>query len=119
MADKIQRVELDCYDVPIFCIFCGQEVVGDSNEKKPKDIISPCSHTLFITTDEGFEYRSKRFNAITGLKDDDDNFNPDIGDHNFDSFTDLVNIKNSIKLAMYVPAPGGMGAYVGFAPIEG
>ena len=39
----------------------------------------------------------------------------DIG-HNFDSFTDLVDIKNSIKIAVYVPAPGCSGSYFGFSP---
>ena len=117
MTEKIQKVELDCYDSPIFCIFCGKEVIGDPTAKGSEDLLSPCSHTLFITTDDGFEYRSPAFNKDLGLKDDDD---IDLGeeDHDYDSFTDMVKIKNSVKLAIFVPPPGGMGVYIGFAPRE-
>jgi len=51
-----------------------------------------------------------------GLKADDDSPEPDIGDYNYDTFTDLVDIKNSIKIAVYVPPPGLSGSYFGFAP---
>lgn len=41
----------------IYCPFCGQKVLDE--EKAPD--INPCLHTLFIGTDEGFEYASDRF----------------------------------------------------------
>ena len=113
MTDKIQRFETDQYRIPIFCLFCGQRVLNPDNSD---DMVTPCSHTLFVAHDEAFEYRSHRFNSSTGLERQDDDPNPDIGEYNYDSFTDLVNIKNSIKLAIYTPAPSGMGVYIGFAP---
>ncbi len=115
MADPIQRFELGEYESPVFCMFCGKEVIGDLESSKPKDIIKPCIHTLFIATDEAFEYRSPRFNQNTGLNGDDDDLDVDIGDHSYDSFTDMVNIEKAIKLAMN---DGCLGAYVGFAPTE-
>lgn len=79
--------------------------------------MTPCSHTLFVAYDEAFEYRSHRFNSSAGLEKQDDDPNPNIGEYNYDSFTDLVTIKNSIKVTVYIPAPSGMGVYIGFAPL--
>ena len=113
MAGIIQRYETDRFRIPIFCLFCGQKVFDPDNLD---DWDTPCSHTLFIAHDAGFSYRSSSFNTSVGLKADDDSPEPDIGEYNYDSFTDLVTIENSIKVAIYTPAPSGMGAYVGFAP---
>ena len=113
MAGTIQRYESDQYRIPIFCLFCGQKVFDPDNLD---NMDSPCAHTLFIAHDAAFEYRSPAFNASVGLKADDDMHNPDIGDYNYDTFTDLVNIKNSIKLAIYIPPPGCSGFYIGFSP---
>lgn len=44
----------------LHCPFCGTEVTNE--EKAPE--INPCSHTLFIATDEGFEYSSEPFRLI-------------------------------------------------------
>ncbi len=41
----------------LHCPFCGQEVMDE--EKAPD--LNPCLHTLFLGTDEGFEYASDRF----------------------------------------------------------
>jgi hypothetical protein len=113
MADKIKRIETNQYREPVFCMFCGQRVLNPDNSD---NMVTPCSHTLFVAHDEAFEYRSSRFNTSMGFKADDDSPEPDIGEYNYDSFTDLVTIENSIKVAIYTPAPSGMGAYVGFAP---
>jgi hypothetical protein len=115
MAGKIQSVGIGTYINSIYCMFCGKEVIGDPESRKPKDMVSPCSHTLFVATDEGFEYRSPRFNLDTGLEENDVDAWPDLGDHSYDSFTDLVNIENSIKLTM---DDYNIGAYVGFAPTK-
>ena len=113
MAGIIQRYETDRFRIPIFCLFCGQKVFDPDNLD---DWDTPCSHTLFIAHDAGFSYRSSSFNTSVGLKADDASPEPDIGDYNYDTFTDLVDIKNSIKIAVYVPPPGLSGSYFGFAP---
>ena len=113
MPGAIQRYENDQYRTSVFCLFCGQKVFDPDN----RDYwFTPCSHTLFIAHDAGFEHRSPAFNTSVGLKADDDTPDPDIGDYNYDTFTDLVDIKNSIKIAVYVPPPGLSGSYFGFAP---
>jgi len=115
---KIARVELDCYDSPIHCIFCGKRIINlpppDTDEDTSNTTIQPCEHTLFVATDEGFEYRSGRFDEVLkksskGTDDDDDSY---------DSITDNLDISNAIKLAIYVPPPGFWGSYVGFAMPE-
>ena len=121
MTQSIQRVELSCYDISIHCHFCEKSVLNNSSEnsdeaasQKPVD---PCEHTLFVASDEGFEYRSAPFNLAMGFDAQNNEACPDVGESSYDEFTDTVSIENSIKLAIYVPAPSGLGAYVGFAPL--
>ena len=79
--------------------------------------VNPCPHTLFVAHDEGFEFRSERFDAnlgITGV-DDDDIVIPEKGR---DGLTDQVSIPDAVKFASFVPAPSFFGSYVGFAPEE-
>ena len=113
---KIQKVELNyAYDISIFCPFCGRKVINQEFESGG-DALSPCEHTLFIATDEGIDHRSERFDValgIVGVESDE----VEIPDTGFDGLTDKVEIKDAVKFASYVPAPGGMGAYVGFAPL--
>ncbi len=40
---------------PSFCPHCGQEVVDGTGT------INPCEHTLFIATDDGWEFASDQF----------------------------------------------------------
>ena len=106
---KIQRVELSTYRLPVHCIFCGKKVVsGDEGEEQT---FSPCQHTLFIATDEGFEYRSDHFVELMKSVEDVDS-----EEDGYDSITDKVPLENAIKLAIYIPAPAFFGAYIGFAP---
>ena len=113
--NQIQRVELECYDIPIYCPFCGAVAYEVDPEKHEKT--KPCEHVLFFAHDEGFEFRSERFNKamnIEGISDED----IELGDHGYDGFTDRVVLRDSVKFAAYVPAPGFFGAYVGFAPVD-
>jgi hypothetical protein len=106
----IQRVELDTYTSPVFCPACGHKVIDPDSDESP---FEACSHTLFFATDEGFEFRSERFDTvkkIVGVEDDD----LKLGKNGYDGFTDNLPIPNSVKFAIYVPAPGFMGMYVGF-----
>ena len=110
MKPLIQRFQTDHYDQPVFCPACGHKVVayGETEAK-----VSPCPHTLFVAHDEGFEYRSPMFDDLMGtdgVASDDIN----TGEGGVDDFTDKVPLANSLKIASYVPPPGGFGAYVGF-----
>ncbi len=118
MAKKkqlIQRVEILTDDYQIHCPFCGSVAItaGDS-----EDMVEEfCEHVLFMAHDEGFEYRSQRFDRLMGISgvDSDD---IKAGDKGIDGYTDKVEIADSIKFALYQPAPSFFGAYVGFAPAD-
>lgn len=117
---KIQRVELNkFYNHSIFCPFCGKKVVDmeAANENREEGMVNPCLHTLFMAHDEGFEYRSERFDSdrgITGITDDD----VELPEQGYDGLTDQVTIADSVKFASYVGMPSGFGSYVGFAPVD-
>ena len=118
MANKkhlIQRVEILTDEHPIHCPFCGAMglTAGDS-EDMVEDF---CEHVLFMAHDVAFEYRSERFDklmGIVGVEDDD----IEIGDDGIDGYTDKVELANSVKFALYQPAPSFFGVYVGFAPTD-
>ena len=102
----------------IHCPFCGKKVV--LNDEQLLEIY-PCKHTLFVAHDEGFEYRSKIFDdhlEISGV--DDDGVCSIFGDEvtGIDRVTNLVDLPDSIKFASYVPAPGFLGSYCGFAALD-
>ena len=111
----IQRVEILTDEYAVHCPFCGAMAItaGDSGEV----IEAFCEHTLFMAHDHGFEYRSVRFDeamGITGVDSDD----IDVGDKGLDGYTDKVELVDSVKFALYQPAPSFFGAYVGFAPTD-
>jgi hypothetical protein len=103
------------------CPFCGCETYpGDKSEEwafDPQTCV--CEHTLFVATDDGFEYRSKRFNEHMGLPDNQESEPglPDDIDGGYDGFTSNVRIPGAVKYACYTPAPGCLGAYFGFTPL--
>ena len=106
--NKIQRVELSCYDAPIHCPFCGAGILTSPSDDDW--VIEPCDHTLFIAHDDGFEYRSAHFDKLKGISEvaNDD---VDLGEEGLDGFTDDISVENSIKIAIYIPAPSFFGAY--------
>jgi hypothetical protein len=72
---------------------------------------------LFIAHDEGFEYRSPRFDENLGLINVTDE-DIDLPEKGIDGLTDEVAMADAIKFASYVGPPSGFGSYVGFAPLE-
>jgi hypothetical protein len=113
LTHKIQKVELACYDHPIFCPFCGQKAF-EPDVESPENL---CKHVLFIANDEGFEYRSPRFNRLMNIENVAD-FDVELGDSGYDGFTDSLCCADSVKFAIYVGPPAFFGAYYGFAPVE-
>jgi hypothetical protein len=116
--DSIQRVELNTfYDASIYCPFCGAKVADMEAAASGEKAHNPCRHTLFIAHDEGFEYRSPRFDEKLGLVNVTDE-DIDLSEKGIDELTDEVAMADAIKFASYVGPPSGFGSYVGFAPIE-
>lgn len=110
--NKIQRVETWRTDLPLFCPFCGAKIYEPDPELDV--IVDGCKHLLFVAHDEGFALRTARFDAlmkITGVED------VDLSDveHGYDGFTNQVVLADSIKFAIYTPAPSFFGAYIGVA----
>jgi hypothetical protein len=111
----IQRVETWRYDLPLHCPFCGAKAIDPESETSP--LANLCKHVLFVAHDEAFEIRSDKFNSLMGIEgiEDDD---IELGEKGYDGFTDQVVLADSIKFAIYTPAPSFFGAYIGFAPSE-
>jgi hypothetical protein len=104
-----EKIESYDYESSICCPIC-HEVVVSMNEM---DDLTPCEHTLFIATDYGFEFRDDRFNEAMGIQGQS-NDEIDIDRNNFDAYTDNIPLRPVVKYAIYTPAPGCLGAYVGF-----
>jgi len=113
-AAKIQRVVLNTYDLSVHCPFCGEtpdvrkdgQLVGLKKKR--------CKHLLFIAHDEGFEFRSARFNKLMKLPKGED-FHIEVG---YDKFTDSTPTPEGVKFAVFTPSPVFFGAYYGFVPLD-
>jgi hypothetical protein len=111
-SHQIQRVELIGQDIPLHCPFCGVQAYTPDDDQPPT--FATCGHLLFIAHDEGFEYRSPRFDRLMNLEGVA-NEDVDPGTKGYDEFTDRVICEDAVKFASYVPAPSFFGAYYGFA----
>jgi hypothetical protein len=121
---RIQRVELtDDSGSAIHCPFCGSKVTRAYSDENPDGwaVESPCEHTLFTAHDDGFEYRSEAFDkhidtVLARIEDPDEREEVEAG--SVDELTDMVEIKDSLKIAIYQGAPSSFGSYIGFAAPE-
>ena len=109
-------MEIDEETNPIVCPFCEQTVAGGTTDEDWE--ATPCEHTLFIAVDDGFEYRSDRFNDHMAFPEDI-KFSDELPNHEDDSiysFTSKVTLPDAVKYAIYSPF-SSYGAYYGFAPL--
>ena len=119
MAEKneIKKIGVE-EDEPILCPICDH-CVFDENLEEPS--ISPCSHTIFIATEEaGLEYKTSLFE--NNIKDLGINIEPDAmfeSDESWDTVTDKLTINGYIKVTYSNPSPSYEGIYYGFAPVDG
>jgi hypothetical protein len=111
--NSIQRVEILTDEYPIHCPFCGALAISARNAEEMATEF--CEHVLFMAHDEGFEYRSAKFDSLMGINGVD-TYEIKIGEQGFDGYTDRVELVDSVKFALYQPAPSFFGAYIGFAP---
>jgi hypothetical protein len=113
--NEIQKIVLEAGE-PILCPICNHCVL---DEKSEEPSLSTCSHTIFIATDEGIEYKTSLFE--NNLKDLGINIEPDAmfeSDESWDSVTDKLTINGYIKVTYSNPSPSYAGIYYGFAPGE-
>lgn len=112
--ERIQRIEFNLgLFAALHCPFCGQLVQPGPDADDLE--LNTCAHTLFIATDEGFEFRSFRFDGVMdtfGI----DNADLDLQDESVDAWTDTYPEPLAIKFAFYNPAPSFFGVYVAFHP---
>jgi hypothetical protein len=98
----MQRVKLtDSSDMKLYCPFCGACVLSEEQG------LVPCGHTLFIASDEGFEF------VCPALKKRCEEF--EYGEDSMDEFTDGIEFPESVKFALYQPPPSFFGGYFGFS----
>ncbi|PLX83266.1 MAG: hypothetical protein C0617_12090 [Desulfuromonas sp.] len=100
----MQKVEItDTAELKVHCPFCGKVAL------KP-DGTEACEHTLFLAADEGgFVYVSPRLDFDADV---------DLDEQTMDEFTDAIEFPDSVKFAIYQPAPSFFGGYVAFAPVK-
>jgi hypothetical protein len=109
---KIVRVELVDINKSLYCPFCG--IITWDSEWETEDFPKTyCKHTLFVAHDEGFEYLSPFYIKLKELEGIDFDL-IDTNGKGFDGFTDDTQLEESIKFAMYQPAPSFFGGYYGF-----
>lgn len=126
----LEKINIDPDVLPVYCPICRESVLGNKEEIEvmieknldPRDIewdFAPCVHTLFIAYDEGFVFRSSRYNDLMSMPDNQEDIFleilPDIYD-DFDDLTDNISLPGAIKFSGYPTY--GSGIYFGFAPIE-
>ena len=95
----------------VHCPFCGKLIV---DVERGEDV-NPCEHTLFVAHDEGFEFCDSRTKENLGIQPDQDvDEYIQSSNESLDEITNKINIPNSRKIAVYVPAPSFFGTYYGF-----
>jgi hypothetical protein len=99
--NKIQTVNLcETDDIVLYCPFSGEKVI-DLTEENPERMLSPSSYTLFIATNDGFEYQ----HSSLGNLDESDVYN---------EISQLV-AENSIIFTLHPSAiMAGNEVYIGF-----
>ena len=110
----MQSIRIDYFaDVPgFYCMFCGSEILSENGD------LQPCSHTLFVATDDGYEYLSESVrewipDVAVDIEENDD--------ADEESFSDRLKKTDGPSSDMFfiesygAPImPGGM--YMGFGP---
>jgi hypothetical protein len=95
----MQKIEFENRPgLDIYCPFCGAMVKSDEGLKT-------CDHVLYHASDYGFEYVKPDIGFAADV---------DLQDMSVDEYTDNLEIGNTVKFAIYDPAPGAFGGYVAF-----
>jgi hypothetical protein len=108
--DRIQRIEVPWNSEAIYCPFCTQKVMDFDLGLPEGSNMTPCSHTIFIATDYGFEYTSTWFGNFIAAEQ----IYRESEDESIDVLTDDICLPTAVKYARYQPAPNFFGDYFGF-----
>ncbi|WP_445116038.1 hypothetical protein [Acinetobacter sp. WZC-1] len=108
---SFQLIQLENNQANVTCPYCHQDVLDWNQEQ----YIQPCTHTLFIAIDLGFEYISHVYEATMQRSVDDIHANDD----NIDVFHEI----SSADYADYVVYSSALGVadlqrYVGLSARE-
>ena len=116
---SIQNIDLrDFYDANIHCPFCGDKVI-DYGVKDPDEAgVFPCRHTLYVSSEEAWEYQSETFNKhldLEGIDLNEDGLPEQYKDliSNFE-LIEQIKIPDSINISQHVGPPAMMVGYIGF-----
>jgi hypothetical protein len=117
----MQCVDLhDDHANPIHCPFCGTLIGRGAEEETAGEwIVGECEHLLFAAHNEGFEYRSKRFDEAVDakLREKTDDEREEIAD-DINELVELIKIQNAFMFHSVAGHPAEFDTYVGFAPLE-
>ena len=124
---SIQNIDLtEFYDVNIHCPFCGDKVIdfGAENSEEAAGTF-PCKHTLYIASDEAWEYQSETFNKHLGLVGvdlnevgwDKDGLPEQYKDLSIFELIEQIKIPDSLNISQHVGPPAMMVGYIGFYPM--
>src|SRR5262245_56743733 len=113
---EVQSVEINAFDAPLHCPFCGAKVINIDAEA-PEGALNPCPHTLFIATDAGFDYRSPRIEKQLALLNIDD-VEYELPDGGYTELAGQLGIHDTIVVESFAPAPFGFASYIALAPAE-
>lgn len=112
--------------LPVFCSFCGQEILpADDNQTGET---TPCKHTLYIATNEGIEFVSDRVKSqlISRKYTLQDNYGltefhylANGEDERLEpyEFAEALDFPDGLNIELPVGAPSGLTVYVGIAPL--
>jgi len=107
----MQSIQIDYFeDVTIlYCLFCGSEILSDGGAVKH------CPHTLFVATDDGYEYMAERVQAM--LPDVDVDFDDDDDESFAERLKKIDGLpSDAFFIESYGPPIIPQGMYIGFAP---
>ena len=97
----MQKIELETYRNPLYCLYCGKETIGEEK-------LSPCEHVLFIATSEaGMEYCSEKL--------DKSDLDDQVEKTSWEEVIDKLDYPDSFLIELQVPAPAFFSTYVGYA----
>jgi hypothetical protein len=116
---KMQCVELyDDHENPVHCPLCGVKICASASDQT-EWMVEQCEHLLFLATDEGFEYRSDRFDKAVeaALNNKSDEEREDLSD-DVNALVELVEIQDAFMFQSVMGPPAQFNSYVAFAPIQ-
>jgi len=106
---NIQIEERNNYRDDVHCPFCSKKI-----QVMEDGTLTPCEHTLFVASDDGFAFCDDRTKNNLDIPNNDDPYDHFERFECIDAMTSSIDLPNSKKISVYVPAPSFFGTYYGF-----